>query len=75
MGEKNGRINLALKPENYEYVRIMSKAAEKTKTRFINDLIEADREKNAERYDAAKEKVESAARYEEITKQGVDRPR
>ena len=67
-------VNLALKASNYEYVRIMSKATGKTKTRFINDLIAADQRTNAEIYDVAKSAAELSEQVRmEITRRESDK--
>lgn len=47
-GKKSPRINLAVRPDNYEFIQVMSKATGRTMTTMINDLIAAYREEHPE---------------------------
>jgi hypothetical protein len=49
-GQHLPRINLAFSPNNYEYIRTMSRAKGQNITQFVNDIITADRETNKEQY-------------------------
>lgn len=49
-GEKQQRINMAFSPENLEYMRTMAGLKGVSITRFVNDLIAQDREKNGTAY-------------------------
>ncbi|MDE7244361.1 MAG: hypothetical protein K2O18_10370 [Oscillospiraceae bacterium] len=53
-GAKLPRINMAFSPQNLEYLRIMSGIRGISITKYVNALIEQDREQNAETYEAAK---------------------
>jgi len=53
-GGKQQRINMAFTPENLEYMRTMAGLKGISVTRFVNDLISQDREKNSNAYSAAK---------------------
>ena len=53
-GAKLPRINMAFSPQNLEYLRVMSGIRGISITKYVNTLIEQDREKNAETYEAAK---------------------
>ena len=48
------RINLALKPELFDYVQTMAGIRAQSYTAFINDVLLASMEKNSEVYKAAK---------------------
>lgn len=50
-GEKQQRINMAFSPENLDYIRAMAGLKGISATRFVNDLIAQDREKNGTAYD------------------------
>ena len=54
-GLKAMRMNMAFSPTNTDYIRVMSGIKGMTMTQFINDVIEADREKNGKVYRMAKE--------------------
>lgn len=47
---KEKRLNIAFRGDNYEYLKIMAQLKEKNMTEYINSLIDADREKNADIY-------------------------
>lgn len=53
-GEKQQRINMAFSPENLDYMRTMAGLKGISVTRFVNDLIAQDREKNGTAYGEAK---------------------
>lgn len=50
-GEKQQRINMAFSPENLDYMRAMAGLKGISVTRFVNELIAQDREKNGAAYD------------------------
>lgn len=50
-GEKQQRINMAFSPENLNYMRAMAGLKGISITRFVNDLISQDREKNSAAYE------------------------
>lgn len=51
---KRQRINMAFTPENLDYMRTMAGLKGTSITRFVNDMIAKDREKNGAAYSAAK---------------------
>jgi len=51
---KEGRINLALIPENLDYLRTMARVTGVSTTDFINKIVEQHMEANAELYEKAK---------------------
>lgn len=51
---KQQRINMAFTPENLDYMRTMAGLKGISITRFVNDLIEKDREKNSTAYTAVR---------------------
>lgn len=53
-GEKQQRINMAFSPENLDYMRTMAGLKGISVTRFVNELIAQDREKNGAAYGEAK---------------------
>ena len=50
-GVKSPRINVALTPDNYLYVKVMGHATGRTYQEIINAAVEDHREKNAETYE------------------------
>lgn len=53
--EKNDpRVNLALRPELYEYAKLMAGIRGQSITAFLNDLLAANMERNAVEYEKAK---------------------
>lgn len=48
------RINLAFSPSNMDYIRVMSAIRGESMTKFVNRIIEQDREANGDKYRAAK---------------------
>ncbi len=55
---KDPRLNLALKPELYDYVVTMAGLRGESVTEYLNQLIATNREKNLDIYQAAKELAE-----------------
>ena len=53
-GAKQQRINMAFSPENMDYMRVMAGIKGVSVTRFVNDLIARDREKNSAAYGTVK---------------------
>lgn len=51
---KQQRINMAFTPENLDYMRTIAGLKGISITRFVNDLIAKDREKNSTAYSAAR---------------------
>lgn len=49
------RINLALTPENHEFIRVMAKATGKTMTQFINAIIAAYKREHPDFMESANE--------------------
>ena len=54
-GCKAERINMAFTPENYEFIRVLSKASGKTLTQFTNDVIAAYRNEHPEFLEKARD--------------------
>ena len=52
-GVKMPRVNLAIKPSNYEYATTMSRVTGLSMTEFINSVIEDHKTQHAELYDKA----------------------
>lgn len=50
-GVKSPRINVALTPDNYLFVKVMAHATGRTYQEIINAAVDGYREKNAEIYD------------------------
>ena len=57
-GCKAVRINMAFSPENYEFIRVMSRISGKTLTDFTNNVIQKYREEHPEIFDQAKAIIE-----------------
>lgn len=53
-GAKLPRINMAFSPSNLEYLRVMAGIRGVSITKYVNALIERDREQNGETFAAAK---------------------
>ena len=53
-GAKQQRINMAFSPENMDYMRVMAGLKGVSITRFVNDLIARDGEKNSAAYRTVK---------------------
>ena len=53
-GAKLPRINMAFSPQNLEYLRVMAGIHGMSITKYVNTLIERDREQNKETFDTAK---------------------
>lgn len=54
-GDEGQRINMFLERENYEHVQLMAGITGQTATAYMNALIAADRERNADVSEAARE--------------------
>jgi len=54
-GMKLPRINLAFSPTNYEFIKIMAALHGQNLTQYVNDLINAERERSSEAFNKAKE--------------------
>lgn len=54
-GMKIDRINMAFTTENMDYIRVMAGIRGLTMTQFVNEILDADREKNGKVYRMAKE--------------------
>lgn len=53
-GCKAVRINMAFTPDNYDYIKVMSKIRGESMTEFVNYAIEKYRNDHSELYDLAK---------------------
>lgn len=53
-GMKLPRINLAFSPTNYEFVKIMAALHGQNLTQYINDIINAERERSKDTFEKAK---------------------
>ena len=54
-GLKEYRFNLSLSYQNTDYIRVMSGIKGETMNQFINDALDADRQRNLKVYHMAKE--------------------
>lgn len=52
--DKMDRVNLALEPENAEYIKIMARVTGGNTTEFVNRILEQHRQANAELYEKAR---------------------
>lgn len=59
-GCKGDRINMILTPENYDFIRVMSRLKGQTHTEFVNSVLEKCRLENPEVYQEAKNIIERA---------------
>jgi hypothetical protein len=57
-GCKAVRINMAFSPENYEFIRVMSRISGQTLTDFTNNVIAKYREEHPEIFEQAKAIIE-----------------
>lgn len=57
-GCKAARINMAFSPENYEFIRVMSRISGQTLTDFTNNVIAKYREEHPEIFEQAKAIIE-----------------
>lgn len=57
-GMKQKRINMAFTPSNLDFIRVMAGISGKTMTQYVNSVIEAERERNGEKYRKAKDLME-----------------
>lgn len=53
-GMKQQRINMAFTPSNLDFIRVMAGIQGMTMTQYVNSVIEAERERNGEKYHKAK---------------------
>lgn len=53
-GEKLPRINMAFSPANHEFISIMARLGGLSLTQYVNRLIDAEREANADKLEQAK---------------------
>jgi len=58
-GAKLPRINMAFSTESLDYLRVMSALKGMSITKYVNDLVEQDRTRNAAAYNAAKNLTQS----------------
>ena len=58
-GIKLRRVNLAVSDENYEYIRIMSRARGETYSEFLNWMMQTHRDENIATYLAARSFIEN----------------
>lgn len=49
------RMNMAFQPDNYQYIKVMSRITGMTHTQYVNYVLEQYRLQNGEVYDKAKE--------------------
>lgn len=61
-GVKALRINMAFTPSNTDYIRVMAAIRGVTMTRFVNDVLARELERNGDAYRAAKTIVDSMER-------------
>ena len=54
-GCKAARINMAVSPDNYEFIRVMARLTGKTLTGFVNYALDQYREEHSELYKEVKE--------------------
>jgi YesN/AraC family two-component response regulator len=59
-GVKLDRINMAFSPSNYDFIKVMAAIRGQTMTAYVNTVLDAERERNGEKYKAAKALVEDA---------------
>jgi len=57
-GLKSMRINMAFTPANSDFIRVMSKIHGQSMTQYVNSVIEAERERNGDKYKKAKALVD-----------------
>lgn len=57
-GAKMPRINMAFTPSNLDYLRVMAGIKGMSITRYVNALVEKEREENGATYDAAKKLID-----------------
>ena len=53
-GLKASRINMAFTPSNTDFIRVMAAIHGQTMTQYVNSVIDAERERNGEKYEKAK---------------------
>lgn len=54
-GMKLPRINMAFTPSNLDFIRVMAGISGQSMTQYVNSVIEAERERNGDRYQRAKD--------------------
>ena len=57
-GAKMPRINMAFTPSNLDYLRVMAGIKGQSITRYVNALVEKEREENGATYEAAKKLID-----------------
>ena len=57
-GAKMPRINMAFTPSNLDFLRIMAGIKGQSITRYVNALVEKEREENGATYEAAKKLID-----------------
>lgn len=58
-GMKASRINMAFSPANFEFLQTMAPAHRMTITKYVNHLIEEERKRSADKYQEAKDFMDS----------------
>lgn len=53
-GVKMPRINMAFSPQNYDFIKVLSRVRGQSGTDFVNHLVDMYREQNKEQYEQAK---------------------
>lgn len=53
-GFKMMRLNMAFTPSNTDFIRVMSRISGMSMTRYVNSVIEKERQRNGETYEKAK---------------------
>jgi len=57
-GLKSMRINMAFTPANSDFIRVMAAIHGQSMTQYVNSVIEAERERNGDKYKKAKALVD-----------------
>lgn len=58
-GVKLDRINMAFTPANHDFIRVMAAIRGQTMTAYVNAVLDAERARNGDKYQAAKALVDS----------------
>ena len=58
-GVKLDRINMAFTPSNYDFIKVMAAIRGQTMTAYVNAVLDAERARNGDKYQAAKALVDS----------------
>lgn len=53
------RMNMAFTPSNYDFIKVMAAIRGQSMTAYVNAVLEAERERNGDKYQAAKALVDS----------------